>query len=198
MAMPVKRPAEDQGPERLLTYDDYAAMPDDGKRYELLGGRLAVVPAPMTKHQLGSGNLFFVLKQHATEKKLGIVLAAPTDVILTPHDTVQPDVLFVAREHASRITERAVEGAPDLVVEILSESTASRDCIQKRSLYEQSGVPEYWIASPAEKSIRVLVLEGSAYRPFSEAVAGQKVKSKTFPEIELDPATLFDPPTFEE
>lgn len=195
MALPIAKIAT---PEKLLTYEDYAALPDDGCRYELLEGRLSVVPAPFTKHQRGSLNLVYVLKTHVDRRKLGELFEAPFDVILGPHDTVQPDVLFVSREHAGRISERGVEGAPDLVIEIVSTGSASRDWIEKLRIYQRAGVPEYWVVEPEARCITVLVLQGDSYSVFSKACDAELVKSTTFPELELAPAKLFDPPRFDE
>ncbi len=195
MALPA---AKETNPEKMLTYEDYASMPDDGRRYELLQGRLSAVPSPLAKHQRGSANLVYLLKSHVDQRKLGEVLEAPFDVLLSEHDTVQPDVLFVSREHADRVTQRGVVGAPDLVIEILSEGTASRDCIEKLGIYARAGVPEYWIVEPEAKCITVLVLEAGSYAVFAKATGEELVRSKRFPELEIKPAKLFDPPSFDE
>ncbi|MBI4865853.1 MAG: Uma2 family endonuclease [Candidatus Wallbacteria bacterium] len=184
---------------KLATYEDYAALPDDGRRHELIEGRLLEVPAPLTEHQRGGGNLSFAFRTYVRQHRLGEVFEAPIDVILDAHDTVQPDLVFVAREHSDRISRRGIEGAPDLVVEILSESTASRDCIEKRALYERTGVPEYWIVDPAARSITVLVLDAAGrYGIHSKAAADEAVRSRAFPEIEVVPGPLFDAPRYDE
>lgn len=183
--------------EKLLSYEDYAALPDDGRRYELIEGRLVLVPSPLLAHQRGATNLVRLLGDHVLKHGLGEVFAAPFDVILDEHDTVQPDVLFVSREHSDRIQSRGVLGPPDLVVEILSEGTASKDCIKKRDLFERSGVSEYWLVNPADWSILVLTLEAGSCRLFSEATGSQRVRSKLFPDLELTPEQLFAAPRYD-
>src|SRR5437870_3000442 len=107
-------------PPRNLTYEDYVGLPDDGRRYEILDGELQVSPAPAPRHQGVSGNLLVILHVHVWERRLGRVYHAPIDVILARDSIVQPDLVFVAADRESIITERAIEGPPDLAVEILS------------------------------------------------------------------------------
>jgi len=145
----------------LLTYEDYRALPDDGRRYELLEGEIQVAPAPSTRHQLISRNLEFLLHAHARERRLGEVMDAPVDVILDRGTVVQPDLLFVSSARLGIISERGIEGAPDLAVEILSESTQAIDRGAKRQLYARYGVLHYWIVDPASRSLAEHVLSGS-------------------------------------
>ena len=134
-----------------LTYEDYADAPDD-ERYELIDGELIMVPSPGEVHQSISFNLSIALGPVA-QSGLGRFYAAPFDVVLSPHDVVQPDLLFVAAERADIITAANVQGAPDLVVEILSPSTAQRDWNQKRELYARHGVREIWIVDPEPMTV---------------------------------------------
>ena len=107
-----------------LTYEDYLGFPeDDGKRHELINGEHYVTPAPLTKHQRISMNLAAALYQHGQHAKAGRVFSAPTDVIFTETDVVQPDLLYIAKDHAHMITRENIQGSPDLIVEILSDST---------------------------------------------------------------------------
>ena len=140
---------------RPLTADDYRAMPDDGKRYELINGVLIMAPAPRPKHQMVEGELYVRMKAFADSKALGLVLLAPLDVYLSPHTVVQPDILFVAKEHADRIVDEGLHGAPDLVVAILSPSNRRDDLVEKAALYADHGVAEYWIVDPDAKTITV-------------------------------------------
>ena len=117
----------------LLTYSDYAALPDDGRRYELHHGELSVTPAPGTRHQGAIVNLITLLHEHVRSRGLGKVFVAPTDCILSNVTVVQPDVFYIAADRLSIISERGIEGAPTLVVEVLSPSTAHLDRGRKMS-----------------------------------------------------------------
>ena len=145
-----------------LTYEDYLKTPDD-ERWELLDGELLMVPSPNTAHQTVTGNLFIHLSIFVKERDLGRVFVAPYDVILSPHNVVQPDVLFVPKERRSIVTADNVKGAPALVIEVTSPSTAARDRDSKRRVYAQNGVGEYWLADPSKRSISVMVRQGEEF-----------------------------------
>ena len=136
------------------TYEDYCAIADD-KRYELLGGDLMMVPAPNIKHQRVLGRLHIELARFTREHGVGEVFVAPCDVVLSDTDVVQPDVLFISRARAHTITDENVRGAPDLVIEILSPSTADRDVGYKHHVYSRHGVLEYWIVDPLVETVAV-------------------------------------------
>lgn len=166
--------------ERIkFTYEDYCLLGDE-KRYELIGGKLYGVPAPSVIHQMVAGNLYFMLRQHVGENNLGVVISAPVDVYLTEEDVVQPDVIFISRERQHIITESNIRGAPDLVIEILSGSTAERDRTLKKKLYVTHGVREIWFVHPVARTIEVCTItpEGETVelysrgdkRPFASAV----------------------------
>jgi Uma2 family endonuclease len=138
-----------------LTYEDYLLFPDDGKRHEIIDGDHYVTPSPRTKHQRISSNLTVALCSFVKKRALGLVLAAPSDVILSDENVVQPDLLFVSTARASIVTEDNVRGAPDLVVEIISETTRKRDEVTKRKLYERFGVQEYWIVDPELETVKI-------------------------------------------
>ena len=134
------------------TYKDYCATPDD-ERYELINGNLMMVPAPIMKHQRVLLTLAPRLDEFTKDHQLGHVYVAPCDVFLSDTDVVQPDILFMSRAHEHRLTDKNVRGAPDLVIEILSPSTADKDLGPKRDLYERHGVLEYWIIDPQAETI---------------------------------------------
>ena len=136
------------------TYEDYCATPDD-ERYELLNGNLMMVPAPNRKHQKVLGRLYLKLVNFVEEHGLGEVYVAPFDVVLSDTDVVQPDVLFISRAREHTVTDENVRGAPDLVIEILSPSTAERDLGYKHELYSRHGALEYWIVDPMAETIAV-------------------------------------------
>ena len=145
-------------PTFKFTYADYRSAPDD-KRYELLDGDLVVVPAPREIHQRVLMNLSIpAMGQSIKLTGSGHIYAAPFDVVLSDTDVVQPDLLFVSNERAHIITDENVQGAPDLVVEILSPSTAERDKTFKRSLYAKHGVKEYWLVDTDAETVTVLAV----------------------------------------
>ena len=144
-----------------LTYEDYANTPE-GERYELIDGELILLTTPNTIHQ--SVRILLGWQFMPVEKSgLGRVYPIPLDVVLSEYDVVQPDLLFVLKENVHIITTANVQGAPDLVVEILSPSTARRDWTQKRDLYAKYGVKELWIADPDERVFWVMTLRDGAY-----------------------------------
>ena len=136
------------------TYRDYCATPDD-ERYELLDGNLMMVPAPNMKHQQVLLTLTLKLGNFTKEHGLGTVCVAPCDVVLSDSDVVQPDLLFISRAREHILTDDNVRGAPDLVIEILSPSTAERDLGYKHDLYGRHGVLEYWIVDPMAETVAV-------------------------------------------
>jgi Uma2 family endonuclease len=172
----------------VLTYADYAAIPADGRRYELHEGELSVTPAPGTRHQQVVGNLYLALRHHVDAGPGGRVFVSPIDCILSDTSVVQPDIVYVARAREAVVTERGIEGAPTLVVEVLSPSTAAVDRAVKRQLYARHGVPYYWIVDPDARRIEAYVLTEGAYQP---AEAG------LFPPLaglHLDPAAIWPEP----
>ena len=144
-------------PAAKLTYEDYRKTPED-ERYELLDGELLMTAAPNIAHQRVSSRLERRLAAFVEEKGLGEIFRAPTDVVLSDTDVVQPDILFVSKGQADIITADDVQGAPDLVVEVLSPSTARRDWRDKLDLYSKHGVREFWLADPQTEIVWVLLL----------------------------------------
>lgn len=140
-----------------LTYEDYAKTPDD-ERWELIDGELFMSPSPKRAHQRSQMTLGSRMSFFADENDLGEAYS-DFDVVLSDTDTVRPDLLFVSNERLHIITADNVQGAPDLVVEIRSESTARRDWTTKRDLYERHGVREYWLVDPDAATVAVLLLD---------------------------------------
>jgi Uma2 family endonuclease len=174
-----------------LTYEDYAALPDDGRRYELHDGELSVTPAPGTRHQRVSRRLYDVLQAHVNATGRGEVFYAPLDVILTRSSVVQPDLVYVAAEHASRVSERGIEGAPTLAVEILSPSTTSIDRSTKPGLDARHGVPYSWIVDPDARTIEAWELAGGAYRLAARVSGSTTVSLPPFADLALVPEALW-------
>jgi len=170
-----------------LTYEDYRQLPDDGKRYEIVEGELYVTPSPSTRHQRVVGELFLQLAQFVREKRLGQVFVAPLDVVLSEYTVVQPDLIFVSEAHRERVREDGVYGAPDLVVEVVSESTRDRDAGLKKRLYLRSGVVEYWLVDPEEGALTIVRADSErTYRGGKIRLVDSLLRG-----LELDLATLF-------
>jgi Uma2 family endonuclease len=163
------------------TYEHYAAL-DDGQRYEIIDGVLyAMAPAPNWSHQRSVSRFFKWLSIHVEDTNQGEVLFAPFDVELAPDAVMQPDVMVVLNAHRDKIISSHMVGAPDLVVEVLSRSTAKHDRHEKRKAYARAGVPEYWIADPIARSIEVLILEGGVYHSQGVFKGQETLRSKVVP-----------------
>ncbi len=177
-----------------FTYEDYLLFPDDGRRHELIGGEHYVTPAPLTRHQDSSGNLYRLLSVFIYENRLGRLYAAPFDVVLSDEDVVQPDIAFISRDRLAIRRERGAVGAPDLVVEILSESTRKTDETVKRKLYEWAGVAEYWIVDPVLETVKVYLLEGGSYTRAAElsVEAGDRLETQLLPGLTIVLAQIFE------
>ena len=158
MALPVTE-------KKKYTYEDYLKTPDD-KRYELIEGELLMTPSPVPGHQRISRKIAVRLERFITEKNLGEVFYAPCDVHLDDENVLQPDILFIARERLDIIGDKNIQGAPDLVIEIISESSAYRDMVQKKKLYVRFGIKEYWIVIPEEGSIEIFILKNDTYQSY--------------------------------
>jgi Uma2 family endonuclease len=151
-------------PESLrFTYEDYARLPDD-RRYEVIDGELFLTPAPTPFHQIVKGRIEDILKAHVQKHRLGLVLDAPCDVVLSRYDVLQPDIFFISSERLAMIGEKYISDAPDLVVEVLSPGTRKRDRLLKSKRYARFGVREMWIADPDKKTIEVFVNVKETFR----------------------------------
>lgn len=146
------------------TYNHYAALADDGKRYEIIDGVLYMPPpSPTGWHQSATNLLATYLTIHVQFKGLGRVYSAPLDVELTHTTVVQPDVLVLLNESLHKFTPERIVGAPDLVVEVFSPSTMTYDKTKKQNAYARAGVKEYWLVDLAAQTIEIVVLEDGSY-----------------------------------
>jgi Uma2 family endonuclease len=175
-----------------LTIEDFELFPEDGQRHELIDGEHVVTPAPTARHQRASGRLYLALQEAAGHGERGEVYFAPLDVVLSPTDVVQPDLLFVRRERIG-IIDRRVEGPPDLVVEIISPSSRRTDELLKRRAYERYGVGELWVVDPELEVVRIYRREGEGFARPQELSAerGDQVESPLLPDLLLEVASLF-------
>lgn len=147
-----------------LGYEHYVCYPDDGRRHEIIDGNHYMNPAPTTDHQRFSRRIQFQLYEQIEESGRGEVFNAPTDVQLTDHDIVQPDLIIVMHERRSIITPSRIKGVPNLIVEVLSPTTKRHDCVLKKALHERVGVPEYWIVQTVDRAVEQFVLQDGRYR----------------------------------
>ena len=173
-----------------FTYEDLLHTPDDGKRYEVLEGDLVVSPAPSWKHQRVVSALVRLFHR-AEDAAVGVACTAPMDVVLSEHDVVEPDLLFIARERLGIVTDDNIQGPPDLVVEIISPNSRKRDVIIKRDIYERYGVRFYWLVDPEEETVRVFELQDGVYGEPGTLKAGQQLGCALFPGITQDVGQLF-------
>jgi Uma2 family endonuclease len=143
-------------PAVKLTYDDFLLFPDDGKRHELIDGEHYVTPSPNLRHQRILGELYLAIGNYLRAHPIGEVFFAPLDVVISQYDVVEPDLLYMSRERAAMVlVPEHVRGVPELVVEVASKGTRTRDETIKRDLYERAGVTEYWVVDPAIDVVRV-------------------------------------------
>lgn len=186
-------PSIPQGPYKL-GLEEFLCLPDDGRRYEILDGELAVTPAPRPRHQRLSQRLETILIARLQDTGLGEVFHAPVDVVLTDHDIVEPDILFIRRDRLHIVGELRIEGAPDLIVEILSPSTRRRDVLVKPALYARCGVPHCWIVDGDIDRLERYELDPgppASYRLVAADSAPAVVEPEGFAELRVDLAELF-------
>ncbi len=148
---------------KKYTYEDYCKISND-KRYELIEGELLRTPSPITNHQRISRRLEFILEKFITGNNLGELFDAPYDVYFDNENVVQPDLLFISKDRLHIIGEKNVHGAPDLVIEIISENSAYRDMVQKKKLYAKFGVKEYWVVIPEGEEIEIYTLKDNTFQ----------------------------------
>ena len=177
-----------------LTYDDFVLFPDDGRRHELIDGEHYVTPSPNRSHQRILGSLHGLIWPYLQAHKHGEVFLSPFDVVFSDFDVVEPDLLYIsARRSADVLTPKHVRGAPDLVVEIGSESTRKRDETAKRRLYERYGVSEYWIVDPELDAIKVYRRIAARYERVAELTLehGDVLTTPLLPGLEIPLARVF-------
>lgn len=176
-------------PKHLLTYEDFCAFPDDGLRREIIDGELFVTPSPLVRHQELAGRLFNALYNHIKAHGGGRVFIAPLDVLLSEHDIVEPDIIFVADETTDIIKEKHLVGSPTLLIEVLSNARTDR--VRKRDAYARTGVPEYWIVDGKADRVEVYRLTGTRYTKPEILEAGEVLTTPQIRGLEVDLTELF-------
>jgi len=175
---------------RSYTYSELVAeMPETNQPHELWDGELIMAPAPFFDHQKTVLRFYRRLDDWVSSRNLGEVVTSPIDMVLSPHRAVQPDVAFIARDRLA-IIQRVIMGSADLVAEIVSLQGRSRDRIEKRDLYEQHGVKEYWIIDPEAQTVEVLALINGRYELLQRSHPGETAASRLLPGFEVSAAYL--------
>ena len=177
--------------EKTHSIRDYKLLPE-GSPCQLIGGELIMVPAPNPRHQIILGNIVEKVRQFT--KGLGITLFSPVDVYLGEEDAYQPDMIFISKQRQEIVKQDGIYGAPDLVVEILSPSTAYYDIKKKFKVYERCGVKEYWIVDPEMKGVDVFLLKSNGeFELSSKSYEAGIVKSIILDGLEIDLKEIFQP-----
>ncbi|HEX9982451.1 MAG TPA: Uma2 family endonuclease [Thermoanaerobaculia bacterium] len=179
-----------------LTYDDLVQLPDDGRRYEIIDGELFVNAAPVPRHQMIVGNLYFELATFFRRNGGGMVYLSPLDVVFDELNVTEPDVVVISSDRAGIVGKKNVQGAPSLCIEVLSDSTRRLDEIHKRKLYERSGVDEYWIVDPVLEIVKVYRRGPSGYERAAEVSteSGGAITTPLFRALSVDVTAVFTSP----
>ena len=181
---------------KAFRYSDYLKLPDDDNLYEILKGELVVRTSPTPSHQRCSMRLSVTLSLYVTQRDLGEIFAAPLDVILDPENPdpeilVKPDLLFVSKDCRQIITETNVQGSPDLIVEILSPSTANTDRDRKFKIYQEVEISHYWIIDPTARTLEEYVWQSDGYRRCAFHADKDEFHPALFPELVVSLAELW-------
>lgn len=176
--------------EKTYTYQDYLDI-SDNNRYEIIDGGIMMVPAPIPFHQKISKKIEFELVKFVEGTELGEVFDAPCDVVFDDKNIVQPDIMVILNNNLNIIKDKNISGSPDLIVEILSESTAYIDLIKKKKLYEKFQVKEYWIVDPIEKSITIYFLKSNKFEEVICSPHGCMLSSILLNGFSLDTSKIF-------
>jgi Uma2 family endonuclease len=189
---------------KILTYDDYLALPEMMQRYEIIDGMLIMEPSPTFEHQWDLKRIYHPIDAYVITQRLGVVLFAPLDVMITrnPLRTRQPDVLYISMERIVHYGFDSIENVPfldfppDLAVEIVSPSESKSKVEDKLKDYQAIGVDECWLVRKREKTVEVLQLTADAIESSGVFSRAQTIKSKVLPQLALTVDTIFAPPDF--
>ena len=171
--------------------EEYRSLPETGRRYQLIEGDLYMAPAPNRFHQDVSFNIGFILAKYLEEHPLGKAYFAPFDVYLTELDVFQPDLVFIARENFAILTDAGAEGAPDLVIEILSTKTAKLDRKLKIRVYARTGVKQLWLVDPDVRVVEVFDLPKNSQQPAVIHRENDRFTSSFFPGLTFEVSNFF-------
>lgn len=172
------------------TEEDYYKLPETNRIIELSQGRLIITPAPTTQHQIVIGKLFLLIGNYVLSNNLGTTAMSPIDVRLYPGTIRQPDIVFISNEHKNRVHKQYLD-PPDLVIEILSESTEQEDRTIKFYEYAKAGIPEYWIVDAEKHTIEVYISENREYKLLGKWDVGEIARSKVLTGFEVSVDSVF-------
>ena len=175
----------------VLTYEDFVELPDDGNRYELHEGELSVTPSPGTVHQRTIANLFLLLAPYVRASGQGELFLSPFDCIMTNITVVEPDLIYLDESRRALLSERAIEGAPTLAIEVLSPYSIRIDRRRKLDLYAAHDVTWYWIVDPVGRTIECYHLETGAYRLVATLEGDASRALPPFDDLPLEPAAVW-------
>jgi Uma2 family endonuclease len=177
-----------------MTYQDFLDMPDVGKHYELIEGELVLNPSPITRHQQIAFKIALRIQTCFDDHGGGEVFMSPLDVVLADDVVLEPDVMVIRDERRSIVGEKNIQGAPNIVVEVLSDRTRRRDEILKRKLYERFGVEEYWIVDPAIDTVKIYRRSSESFVRVAEisTETGGTITTPLVPGFALDVNVVFD------
>ena len=180
---------------RKITYEEFAKMdfPDDDPfLYELINGELVRKNAPSGEHQFTQSRLFSILSRFVEDKDMGMAFSSPTAVILSEENAPQPDLVFLSKEKMNLLDpEWGIRGAPDMVVEIVSPSSYKRDHLEKKQLYAQYGVAEYWVVDPSYHSIEIYILQEGVFQLHAFGISGEEVSSHVIKDFSMEVDSIF-------
>lgn len=178
---------------KKITTQEFLAREDfeEGFYYELIEGLIVKKSAPSPAHQNASVNLIVAISAFIRQHDSGKLFSAPLDVFLDEHNVLEPDILFIRKDRLSIVTNNGVEGVPDLVIEILSPSTAKNDRGDKMKVYRRTGVQEYWIVDPRGLSLEIYTLRENEFELEAFAAESGTVESKLLSGLTIEVADIF-------
>jgi len=182
-------------PEKInvdFTYNDIVEFGQEGDHWEIFDGELIVFPPPNVKHQVVSGNLHRILANFVHQKRIGILVAAPIGVYFDIKTFFEPDLVFVSNENKNLIKENYIEGAPDLVVEIISASSIKNDRGSKFKRYARERVQEYWIIDPINEVVEIFELTSEGFQLTERFSNDQVVQTKIFPGLQFQVSEIWE------
>lgn len=175
--------------KKEISAEEYEKL-SEGPPQQLIKGEIIMTPSPTPMHQNISIELAVLLRNYVKNNNLGYILTAPLDVFLTEKDVFQPDIIFISNDKKEMIKNK-IKGAPELVVEILSPSNAYYDLSHKKNIYEETGVKEFWVVDPVEKTVEIFENVNGTFITISKAKTKGVINSKILPGLKVEIEKLF-------